>query len=85
MYETIDKSKDPGLNPRIPVNLVNTDYGVKECWSIYDNLIGTEWDTVEEVQSKGSAALTYEIENHVMENAFKPYENWLQIALSIIQ
>ena len=70
---TINISKDPGLNPRIPINLVYMGCGLKGCRSIYDNLFETEWKIIEEVQTKWSAALNYEIGHHIIENAFKSH------------
>ena len=68
---TINISKDPGLNPRIPINLVYMGCGLKGCRSIYNNLFETEWKILEEVQIQWSAALNYELEHHIIENAFK--------------
>ena len=46
-------------------------YGLKECRSIYNTLIETGGKIIKELQSKWSAALNYEIEHHIIENAFK--------------
>ena len=68
---TMNMLKDPSLNPRIPVNVVYMGYGLKGCRSIYNTLIETGGKIMEELQSKWSAALNYEIEHHIIENAFK--------------